>query len=155
MCNLSTMRAKLACLGQPLPCVWSHVGWLVYAMWPPGWKQGLKNKVRVGGRWGRMACSDCTAVLVFVTRRRAAVESGPELSRGGGSRELLPRGQQWAGASSGQILLLLLYLFHLFLQLTSLLLLFFSPGNSLLSPRCGQRRWWLAGFGEMRAAAAP
>lgn len=30
----------------------------------------------------------------LITSRCAAVESGPELSLGGGSRELLPRGQQ-------------------------------------------------------------
>lgn len=44
--------------------------------------------------WGLGGVQLCTVVLVFVTRRRAAVESGPELSCGGGSRELLSRGQQ-------------------------------------------------------------
>ncbi len=62
-------------------------------------KQGVGNRVGVGrrvreGERGGLACSEHTAVLVFVTSWRAAVESGPELLCGGGSRELLPRGQQ-------------------------------------------------------------
>lgn len=121
------------------------------------WEQGQERR-EGEGRW--VACSVCTAVLVFVTSRHAAVESGPELSRGGGSRELLPRGQQWGGGSSGQIFLLLLLLslvlFLLFLQLTSLLL-FLSRGTLLLfssSPQVWPEKV-VAGFGEMRAAAAP
>lgn len=45
-------------------------------------------------RWGKVVCSDCTAIRVFITNMSAAGESGPELSRGGGSGELLLRGQQ-------------------------------------------------------------
>lgn len=55
-----------------------------------------------GGRKGEgaVACRVCNAVLVCVTSRCAAVESGPEFSCGGGSRGLLSRGQQWGGGSS-------------------------------------------------------
>lgn len=158
VCHLSTVRAELAylCLWQPFLGVWSHMGWLSLArwgMWLPVWKQGVGEQGQGGweGGWGKVACSDCTAVLVFVTSRRAAVESGPELTRGGGSRELSPRGQQWGGGSSGQIFLLLLllslFLLLLFLQLTSILLFLSLQGLcscSRLFPGCDQRRWWLA-----------
>lgn len=89
----------------------------------------------------------CTVVLVFVTRRRAAVESGPELSRGGGEQGALVEG---AAVSRS-----LLWSTPLFLRLTSLLL-FPPPRKFLLRPTYGpERHWWLGGFREMRAAAAP
>lgn len=43
---------------------------------------------------GKVMFHDCSAPLALVTSRCAAVESGPELSRGGGGRGLLSRGQQ-------------------------------------------------------------
>lgn len=108
------------------------------------------------GGWGRergCRASDCTAELVFITSRCAAVESGPELTLGGGSRELLSRGQQWGGGSSGQIflLLLLLSLFFCFSSSSSSsasCLFSLSRGTLALvpvfAPSYGQRRWWLA-----------
>lgn len=49
-------------------------------------RQGFRDQGKRGRKGGR------TAVLASVTRRRAAVESGPELSRGGGSRGHSPNG---------------------------------------------------------------
>lgn len=54
-----------------------------------GWGVWGGGKERGHGR--ALAALLC---LFFVTRRRAAVESGPELLRVVGSRALLPRGQQ-------------------------------------------------------------
>lgn len=55
VCNWSALGAELAylCLEQPLVGVWSHMGWLSFARWGvrlPVWKQGVGDKVRVGGR---------------------------------------------------------------------------------------------------------
>lgn len=167
------MRAESAylCLGRPPLGVWTHMGWLSFAKWGTWlsvWKHRVGTRSGWEAGWGKVACSGCTAVLVFVTSRRAAVESGPEFSLGGGSRELFPRGQQWDGGSSvccgaGHIfltlLLLSLFLFLLFLQLTSLLL-FLSHGT-LLSCSCCllHPKMWpakvVAGCREVRAAAAP
>lgn len=74
-----------------------------------GWRclrcyEGIKNKVQISEYEGNVMCSVCTFVLVCVTSERAAVESGPELLHGSGSRELWSRGQQWGGA--GRIFLL-------------------------------------------------
>lgn len=117
------------------------------------------------GGWGRergCRASDCTAELVFITSRCAAVESGPELTLGGGSRELLPRGQQWGGGSSGQIflLLLLLSLFFCFSSSSSSSAsCLFSLSRDSCSCSCLRPKLWpekvVAGVGEMRAAAAP
>lgn len=87
--------------------VWSYRGWLICDMRPPVWEGWVGGVGWREGAWA-WACTGCTAVLVFVTRRRAAVESGPELLRVVGSRALLPRGQQWVETGSGRILLLLL-----------------------------------------------
>lgn len=87
------MRAELGCLGQTFLHVWSHMGWLICATWPLVWKRGNKVKVGRSVREGGVQQLHCCAGFCY--QRRAAAESGPELTDGGGSRELLPRGQQW------------------------------------------------------------
>lgn len=96
---VSMMRAESAylCLRQPPPGVWTHMGWLSFARCGDmtfSVEHRVGNEVKVGVRVREGGVQWLPVVLVFVTSRRAAVESGPELSRGGGSRELFPRGQQ-------------------------------------------------------------
>lgn len=127
-----------------------------------GWRclrcyEGIKNKVQISGYEGNVMCSVCTFVLVCVTSERAAVESGPELLHGSGSRELWSRGQQWGGAGRIFLLVFLLLFFFVFLLLEITNLPFFLCRHTLLF--LSSLLWaWLekvvADFGEMRAATA-
>lgn len=145
-CYATVLYPNILWIHRCVICLGVNHTWAGSA-WPPVWGQGGRwgQLGEGGGKGGAQWLHCCTGF--FLTSTCAAVESSPELSRDGGSRELLPRGQQWGEGSSDSTLLLLMLLslcvFLLFFQLTSLLLVLSSSTLLLFLSFC-QRRWWLA-----------
>lgn len=129
-------------------------------LWPPEWKHGVKNKVRVGGR----VRGGCVQWLHFCTgfccQHLCSCRKQPWVVAWRLEQGVIREGAavRWRLLSWSFLLLLLLFIWLclLFLQLSSLLL-FLSRGTLLLVSSSLQV--WpekvVACFGEMRAAAAP